>query len=311
MSLTGQTLDVHPPRATAWQKRLRIFWRVRYAVGSRVGPLLAAARHAMQTRRYDMPLLTDALAIRLMIPGWPQFYLDRPRRGWLFLIGAAISAMLAVVFIGTSFGNIAMGALISLHAASVTDAIITRDQTVWQSVVNGLLVYAAVGLLIYLPILWLAARVAVPYDIQGNIGFFRRDDVLLVHRQDTWKRGDIVLYHQGTGGNGQVTFGVGRYLRLGGLGIDRILAGPGDHVVSRNRLLTVNGVVTNLRPVNGVSLPAFDLTVPPGDYFIWPSVVPEWVTSQSIDQLAITPARDIVGVAVFRSYPWSRAGFIH
>lgn len=311
MDLMSTAIDVHPPRARRWAKPARKFSRGRYAIRNRAGSVLDRMQAIRLDRSGNAPPLTLDLVIRLLIPGWAQFYLRRPGRGYVFMIGSALAAVIATLFVGTGYGSLALGTLFSFHAASISDAIVAPGSSVRESIANGFMVYILLGVLIYLPGMWLCSRIAVPYSIQRDISPFRENDVLLVRHQSNWKRGDVVIYNRNGGNLELPTIGHGRrYLNLDGVAIDRILAGPGDHIQSTNDVLTVNGVPVADRPINPVRLPSFGVTVPAGDYFIWPSVAAMAGGGDAVIAAANTPADNITGRVFFRSYPWSRAGFI-
>jgi hypothetical protein len=311
MALTDRAIDVHPPRAKRWMKPARKLNRGRYAIGNRVSAMLDRLESIRIDRTGTAPPVTMGLVARLLVPGWAQFYLHRPGRGHVFLMGAGLALLLALVFVGTGYGSLALATLFSLHAASISDAIMAPGASVWASIGNGVLVYVVLGVLIYLPSIWMLTRIAVPYGIQHNIAPFMENDVLLVHSHGRWRRGQVVLYDRAGGQVQLAPLGhERRYLRLDGLAIDRILAGPGDHIQSDKTGLMVNGMRTMDRPLNAVSLPPFDLVIPPGRYLIWPSVVGAMTSDQVLTDSAITPEGNITGVVFFRTFPWSRAGFI-
>ncbi len=313
MELTTQVIDVHPPRARRWSRPARKFSRTKYALSSRVSSVLARAQAVRFDRTGNAPPLTLDLAIRLLIPGWAQFHLRRPGRGYVFMIGASIAAIIAILFVGTGYGSLALGTLFSLHAASISDAIVAPGCSMRENMANGIMVYIVLGLLLYLPSIWLISRVAVPYHIQQDIAPFQEGDVLLVRPHATWKRGDIVTYSRNGGGERIEIAPLGgehRYVRLDGIGIDRILGIPGDHLSSNHGVLTVNGSPLSYGPILHVGMPSFDVVVPAGRYFIWPSVAATSGADAVLIGVADTPAENVTGRVFFRSYPWSRAGFI-
>jgi hypothetical protein len=258
------------------------------------------------------PTFTTDVAMRLIIPGWAQFYLRRPGRGYVFMIAAGIAFLMAVVFVGTSLGNLALGAMFSMHSASISDAVMAPGSTVRESIGGGLMVYILLGALIYLPSIWLIGRVTVPYRLQENVAPFLADDVLLVRHYPHPKVGDIVVYARPAASiNLTPQMGERRYMRTEGLGIDRILAGPGDHLHSVKNQIFVNDQPIAFRPLNSPGgLPPLDVHVPAASYFIWPSALNQWGYTDQFSQISLIAASDVSGVVYFRSSPWARAGFI-
>lgn len=311
MALATETIDVHPPRAKRWSKPIRSVSRGRYAVSNRMSAAFARMEAVRFEGRSGGPPLTLALLVHLIAPGWAQFYLSRPVRGYIFSCGAAVAALLAILFVGTTLGSVSLGMLFSLHAGSISDAIMPPGSAIGASIGGGLLVYVALGLLIYLPAISLIGRVVRPYTIHRDIAPFREDDVILVRPQRVFARGEAVLYTRNGGRVEIAPRGNERtYLELDGVAIDRILAGPGDHIQSTKDGILVNGLPVRYHPLNSTTIPPLDMTVPAHCYFIWPSVAYQLAGAGSLSGVAIVDESAITGAVVFQSSPWSRAGFI-
>ncbi len=310
MTLSTATINVHPPRAPRWFKPARRF--------ARGGNLTTRVRESMRKFKATSiaeskiaPSFTPDVALRLIVPGWAQFYLRRRGRGYVFMIGAAIALLVAIVFVGTGWGNLALGALFSLHSASISDAVMAPGGSVRASMASGLLVYVALGATIYLPMIYLVTRVTIPYRLQNDVAPFLQDDVLLVRRFGKLHPGNVIVYNREERRiEGELMGQEHTYLYINGLGIDRILAGPGDHVLVNKGVLLVNGSPVKFRPLNGVDLPSLDTYVPADNYFVWPSSATRLSPIRIPIDAALVPATEISGVVYFRSSPWSRAGVV-
>jgi hypothetical protein len=198
-----------------------------------------------------------------------------------------------------------------MHAGSISDAIMPPGSSIGASIGGGLLVYVLLGMFIYLPIISLIGRVVRPYTIHQNIAPFQEDDELIVRPRGRFKRGEVVLYQRSGGAVEISTGGHGRtYLELDGPAIDRILAGPGDHIQSTKDEILVNSMPVHYHPLNSTTIPELDIMVPPHSYFIWPSIAQQLAGVSVANRISIIDESAITGAILFRSSPWSRAGFI-
>src|SRR5262245_20174802 len=109
LRLATAVLDVEPPRATPWQKRLRRWlpWssvnQLRYAV--RDGKVYAASR----LEETGLWIPEPAILFRLLIPGWAHFFTGQRIRGGLFLGIYLVLLGLGILLWGTTAGGILLG----------------------------------------------------------------------------------------------------------------------------------------------------------------------------------------------------------
>jgi hypothetical protein len=231
----------------------------------------------------------------------------RPRRGMFFLIGGAFLAIVALVLVGSFPGTAALGLLFSLHAASICDAATPPGRHLRESVAIGLAVYICLGLFLYLPMIRVFTSFVTPYVLQQALVPFEVGDVLLVRPTPSPPRGTIVVYNRSAAVRLPLN---GAQLVLFGLGIDRVLATGGDFISSEKGVVTINGDVSHLRPVNRQTLPDFQMTVPDGFVFIWPSAAPRLTEAVDWDSAVLLPRTDVQGYVLWRTYPWTRAGSV-
>src|SRR4051812_10005823 len=119
LRLDSLPVDVHPPRATTLQKRLRrlLPWR-------RVG---AATRDAARDLGIQARPIVDAAQVnvpswdvlwRLLVPGLAQFHIGMREAGWLVVALYAPLLLLSLLFYGTDFGAMSLGLAFALHAGA-------------------------------------------------------------------------------------------------------------------------------------------------------------------------------------------------
>jgi hypothetical protein len=301
-------VDVHPPRARRWRKPFRRFFRVSEFTQSGIDSLRASAAALSSRRAAITQDWTLSFIGRLAIPGWSQFAMHRKIRGRLFLWGSIASLIPGILFFGGGWGSMGFFLLFSLHCASVIDALTIERRSVRSALGLGLLVYAVLGLLIYLPA-WRLANLAVrPYALNNDFRPFSAGDVLLMNRLASPRIGDIVIYQRpevrfpiaGAAHNAQYV--------LGGPGVDRILAIGGEHVQSTGGRLLVNGAERTCCSLNLPRLPDFQIDVPAGQCLIWPSVANLPMDLNPWQTAVLVPVSNIQGRVFFQTGPVSKWG---
>ncbi len=285
LSLDG--VDVTPYRAgDRWARwrRLRLRWQRRTLFTERLADLWdrllrrgywAGARSPEEVPPAERIFWVGAS----IIPGLGQIVSHRRRRGWCILAGYLLALVASVLFMSSAWMFFTAIAL-SVHAYAVTDCIFHRAGYVRRmtAVATSLVVFVALALGPYRGATWLLGGFAQVEQLTADTRstFLQAGDVLLLDGR--WNRhgyapGDIVSYW--IDNHGRAHGGGGWYI-VGGVLIDRILAGPGDHVVCEDGRLTVNGKP----PAQGRGLlapavlpKALDIVVKENEFFIYPSLV--------------------------------------
>ncbi len=172
--------------------------------------------------------------LRMVIPGWPQFFLSRRLQGRIFLGGFLICLPLGLFFAGTALGGLLLGLVLSFHAASIIDIVIFFARERDSRLVYSLACMILVGAVIYFPSIWLITRVAVPQQFMLDAAPFLAGDVIIynpsAYRRTAPQIGDVVMYRlpyarfdmPGRGGHGHAIYNFTGQLIAG-----RVLAGRG------------------------------------------------------------------------------------
>jgi hypothetical protein len=310
-------VDVQPPRATALQKRLRQFFPFRWARASlrnTTGMAMAAARPVAEAHGVTLP--PASVLIRLAVPGLAHFYTGEAFAGRCILGVYVPLMLLAALFFGTRFGGVLLGLAISVHCAGALHVLLRNLTTALTRLLVAVLVPAAIGAGIYAPAYWAVTRVALPITVAEASEPLQRDDMLLSNQLayafNSPAPGDVVRYYRAridvaarVGGNPYpVIFGEGEQ-------VDRILAVPGARVEFKDGRLTINGVESDVRPLNARHMPrAFSLTVPSECFLIFPSTLPSNVADLGDvwRRICIVREPDIRGRVYWRNQPLSRFG---
>ena len=209
-----------------------------------------------------------------IIPGLGHLLVRDKRRGAYLLIGFGLALLCSLLFM-SSIWTTCIAVMLAIHTYAIVDATFRRSPFArWQPMVVSLMVLPLLLYGVYQPVGWLMGGLAQLDPINGGFegGAVEPGDVLLTpgrwFNQPGFSVGDVVSYHMPErSGNGWYT--------RGGVSIDRILAGPGDRVSIRSQQIYVNGKVLLVaaRPLGMVHNPRdWDLVVPPGSWFIFPSL---------------------------------------
>jgi signal peptidase I len=285
--LSFDDVDVIPYRAgDRWARwrRVRLRWQRRTLLTERLGDLWdRVTRRDYWSRAAgspdEIPTAQRIFCVAVsIVPGLGHVLTRRRLRGGCILGGYLAALIASVVFMSSAWTFFTAVAL-SLHTYAVTDCIFYKAGYVRRitAVATGLVVFVALALGPYRGATWFLGGFAQVEQLTVDTRSTLLDagDVLLLTGR--WNRpryapGDIVSYVISDQGR---PHGGGWYI-VGGILIDRILAGPGDRVVCKDGRLTVNGKP----PPQGrgllvdVALPGtLDLVVPQGTFFIYPSLV--------------------------------------
>jgi hypothetical protein len=316
LGLKSLAVDVHPPRAGGWTKRLRrwlplrpVYYGARNA--SHVVVREGLSRIAGRPESLRVPL---AVLARLIVPGWPHFYLGERDRGRMFLVGYLAFLLLSFLLYGSVPGAMFLGLAFSVHIVSCVSVLRvggTFGPAYWGGVA---LVFVLLLVGVYLPAGWLVSQVVLTAQIQIDARPFERGDILLysplLDRHHDWHPGDVVVYDQ-RGGTYPLPGAQHGNIYVGpGARVDRILAGPGEAVAWEDGQLTVNGQPSPLRSLNPeMRIPKLSLKVPDGYYLILPTAgpgLPDQLAEQVLRDLVIVPAGAIRGRVLLCSYPLTR-----
>jgi hypothetical protein len=313
LRLATAVLDVHPPRAMPWRKRLRRFLPTRKSYPRPVetprDPQQRGRLFAWRDLR--LPLPEWRLVWRLIVPGWAHFACGQVRRGRLFL-GIYLALLgLALLFAGTTLGSIFLGLAFSAHASAALD-ILYQYWGEWRTrIVGAAVVMAVLGIALYWPAGWFVTRFADPQMLGDVAAPFQPGDAVLCNQwaylRSAPKAGDVVRYQFPRAGTTMTVRGIqGNVRTREGDGIDRILAAPGDEVRWEDGELVVNGQASPWKPLNPERVPPLSLTVPPGCYLILPSVAPFFTSKTQLSlwkTFSLVPESHILGKVYVRHQP--------
>jgi hypothetical protein len=308
LDLAAATVDVHPPRASVRSKRWRrwIPWQ-RFNFRAQE----ALARTAPLFRQPTFERSTAGMTLRMVVPGWPQMYAGHSLRGRLFL-GLYLATLLPGLFLlGTQTSTLLLGLALATHISSIVDVVFSGCVARQERVVYTLVFCAAVGLLAYYPVVWLATRVVVPQRIVLDVAPFQAGDVFLynpsAYGDEGPELGNVVVYDIP---NARVT-GVGAVYDIRGLRIDRVVAVAGQTLQWDGERLLLDGQPAPYAPLNLERLVSkFRLQVPDGYSLILPTTDPvvaeQAVTEEVWQQIGRVPHQNVRGKVFLRHQPLSR-----
>ena len=309
LALATATIDVHPPRAGRYQRHVPQFWGLHRAwanwLSTASRPIAAGFAHFDDTN-FDLGTI-----LRLVVPGWAQYYRGRPERGLIFLCAYLGILAPGVVLLGTGLGSVLIGLAFGVHVVAAVDAMVGRFSDFAGRAAFSL--FCGLGLLglMYLPIGYLVSRVATPIQITQNVGQFAGGDVLWYNRSADIVPGDLVYYRvPPTEVRGRMENGYAANFIFRDAWINRVVATEGQQVSWEGGAMLVDG-----NPVPWPIGTRFEtsnfspFTVPPGVVLI----PPDGLLPGSLDlrtevwrQLSLVPRQDVYGSVFLRTAPLSR-----
>jgi hypothetical protein len=317
LTLRTAVINVHPPRANRWAKTWRRTIMARFMRSSRESVQFAKRQWEFSP---SMELPSLGLLCRLSVPGWAQIHSGQATFGKGLLAGYAVLIAAAAACFGSSACSFLLGMAFTCHGISVYEVARRSSAGFRDRVFRVLLGCGLLGAVVYLPVYSVTTRFVDAVVIQQNRYPLQAGDVLLVrrfsHSRSTPRVGDVVQYQIATDSVlGHTSAGAAARYLIQGARMDRVLAGPGQVITWENGQLTVDGQRSPWRPLNpGGALQSLSVTLPSDSWFILPST--DIVTAQfqptqeNWEMWSIVKTSQIEGRIVWRSWPWSRIGFV-
>jgi hypothetical protein len=277
-----ESSSYYPPRSR-WYTRL-IF-----------GVFRPVRRHTdLEGLRLPSGLSVPAFVLSLILPGYAFIALGRELIGRVLVAAYGLAALVFVAALGFFAGSLAYGLMISIHVTSIIflEGGWLRESRLSSRFALALGTLVSVWGLIYSPLTSLVER---RWLLPIRLG----ERVLIIHRGaalESLRRGDWVAYE--FSGNDLGGHGAAVYL-TSGLGVDPVLALPGDRVQFTHQAVLVNDEAfprAPHMPTDG------DLVVPGKVWFIWPTLainmrggVPEGNISALMQSTALVGQNQILG----------------
>lgn len=309
---------VQPPRASRHRAATRV-QRVLHPLRARVARLHLSRRQL--TWLLPEPVSLPAL-LWSIIPGLGHLKIRRPRLGWCILSAWLFLMLLAVLSLGTAWHSFFWNGMVATHLVAIVSlfaASLSYERLLVRALF-GLVIFVGLHLVLYQPAAWAGSHVCVllPVPRIGANNTVRKGDILLYQgswmRPDSFRHGDLVAYRI------EAWQQDGYYVQAG-LGLDRIVATPGDHVRVTDGVLYVNGAP--LPPDRGTlgALPElndFEAEVGSGEYLILPTCLDvrlggeqarnRGIYQRLIGSVSLVRHEDVLGRIWFRLRPLKRFG---
>lgn len=292
----GERLSYYPPRSR---------WYSRFFFN-----LSRPFRHYFNLDAFlrPVPLSPGGVLLALALPGYSFFALERRLFGWIALAAYVSSAVLFLVALGYLASGVAYGLLISVHATSIIylESRSLQGSRFSTRIVLGLLTLFAVWGLCYGPVVRYTER---HWFMPLRIG----DRVMVSHTgiaHRSIRRGDWVVYTIEERGITGVEWAGRGVVMQGGLGVDPVLALPGDRVRFTSEAVLVNDQPFPREPF----MPGQGESVMPENvWFIWPHLgidargggAPAANISALLQQTALVTREQIIG-RPFKHWFWRR-----
>ncbi len=254
------------------------------------------------------------------IPGLGHLKTGRRQWGRVLLSVWLLFFMLMIVGIGTHWSWFMLSGMVAVHTLAIVTLFAANlaFETLFMRAAFGLIVFLSFNFFIYQPGVWFCSRFLVVVPIRHSPGgdVIQDGDGLLCEgawiRPTTYVPGDIVLYQIDT-------LIVGGIIIEAGYGVNRVVGVPGDHIMLKKGVLSVNDVEPEERyaPLGRI-LPIgdYDVTLGKTEYAVFRTVAqwnfyqPEnrYVPRALARELSIVSLDDILGRVILRIRPLSRIG---
>jgi hypothetical protein len=322
LQVATAVIDVHPPRARPWKKRLRRLLPINQAAVKVRDASSVATKHVKAAAQdVGMPVPPARLLWRLLIPGLAHFHLGQRYRGWAFLGAYLVFLVLTLLFWGTTWGSMFLGLAFSAHASSALDVLFQCPGHIRSRLIMAGVVMTVLGLAVYVPAARGLGQIIDTRAFSADIGPFAAGDTILFNRAAyslfSPKPGDVVLF----GLPVELIVSVrGEGHRIERIqtheAIDRIIAGPGAQVVLSDGALLIDGDKPIYDSLSPLTIPNFAVTVPEDHYLILPTMFGSVHADTRLGSadlwrsMSVVPRGRILGKVHFRNQPLSRFWWI-
>jgi hypothetical protein len=238
--------------------------------------------------------LKDSL-LCFCLPGYSLWLFKLYNHALILVASYLLAFVVFIIRLGFVDGTMAYSLMISLHACSQAYVIqrLYADETFRHRIMRVFLVALSLLVFVYLPFQWLLLpRFFVPVRVHGKVVVVCTG----VPAVTSVKRGDWVAY------NIPPLSGPG-YRVEGGLSFDLVRGVSGDKLVFKGKDMEING---NPEPRPDFLPATGEWIVPPGQWFIWPSLTRRGGHGVGVDlsilqELSLVSTNQYVGMA-FKSW---------
>jgi len=274
-------VGIEPPRAGRIEKTLRLSKGIRTlnrCAGAVAHCLVwtwqkTSYLHQLEIRPVDLAIL--GMFWKGLLPGLPQWYIERKPHDQFFFFGWLILLFLSFLMVGFTISQFFLGFAIAWHLTSIADAVLVtcRERNYADRFFCFVLMVTTTVLLFYIPTSALCWNHLGYQHVTVVAGPIQQGDTLLYTM--SWNTikpqvGTVVLYQAPDVTYPSATQANTNY-RLAGIMFDRVLALEGQTVSWQDRTLTIDGKPPLYRPLVHIpNPPDTTFVVPAGHCYIIP-----------------------------------------
>jgi len=308
-------IAIVPPRARrfGWGTRWRRLW-------NRISSIFSISQISWpQWKPASLSYIPWEAVTWSIVPGMGHIKYASKRIGWLIFLIWLCLMITAFLAIGLPASWWCLSVAVAVHAAAILSFTrpLVEHNGLFVRMLFSILLFTCLRLFIYYPFEWIGGHFYVPLQVYGlrDGNIIQNNDSIIYEgpwlRPDTFIRGDLVAYRIA---DMQIHHA---YVREG-LGLDRVVGIPGDHIQLKNDILLVNG-----KPAKNDEIPLgnaplqinYSITLKNGEYAIIPSLLPLQIkgnvqTNDILTRISRVQDENILGRIRFRLHPWSRFGRI-
>jgi signal peptidase I len=272
-----KNLQTYPPRANRAVKFLsNMLYSARRSLAR--FPETGAVKEINEPESPSLAMILMAMrpAFFGIVPGLGHWVAGRHIRALIILSLYLFFLFFGIFFYGRVASNIFFGFMILTHAVSIFDNFnIDIEVGFWFRFELMFVVYVVVMLGYYYAYQGITSRI-YGFWLRDDYGapLIRAGDFILVRAEASYSRGEIVVFRKERGTIRSYGEGQEGLLVAAGQYFDRIIGCPGDKIVLKDKLFTVNGtpLPENMYPLNKNHIfPDMETTLGDKQYFILPS----------------------------------------
>src|SRR5205085_11813878 len=123
-----------------------------------------AGFESIRGQQLDWKLPPAGFFNRIIIPGLSHLHVGQRLKGWIFLTSFLFFLVASLLYMGTGSGSVLLGIAFSIHSSAALDVLMQLAPPIGMRsrIMASFVISALLFALLYLPVIFLMSRVAIP-----------------------------------------------------------------------------------------------------------------------------------------------------